>query len=274
MRRICLFLLVVLIVPVYAEGANNLNGEETEKDGVHSFCTEGKKWHYTHLDVSATPMKQPYSYEVRGDTVIGEMVYKKVYRQKDSQERLAFMIREQGDEVFKLYPEQEEFLFFDFGRDDAGQVHSWTSWSGLTITNWMVSAIDTVQVNNNYFRRYYCYQEYNNEDLEMISDGQRDYWVDGIGDARYGIEAKGLEITIRLPGITEYFDSCEVNGECIFTSEDFTKPAYTTDLKRVRNTVLQEASVYNLHGHRISSPTKGINIIRRSDGTVRKVMNR
>ena len=34
MRHICLFLLVVLIVPVYAEGANNLNGEETEKMGV------------------------------------------------------------------------------------------------------------------------------------------------------------------------------------------------------------------------------------------------
>ena len=59
-----------------------------------------------------------------------------------------------------------------------------------------------------------------------------DYWVKGVGDARYGVAATGLEVEIRLPGITDYFDSCEVNGECIFTAEDFNKPAYTTDIKK------------------------------------------
>lgn len=47
------------------------------KLGVQSFCTEGKRWHYTRLDVSADPKMQPFSFEVRGDTVVGEMPYKK-----------------------------------------------------------------------------------------------------------------------------------------------------------------------------------------------------
>ena len=49
---------------------------------------------------------QPFSFEVRGDTVVGEMPYKKIFRQKDDQEQLAFMMREQGDKVFKLHPKK------------------------------------------------------------------------------------------------------------------------------------------------------------------------
>ena len=209
---------------------NPTAGTSKAKYGDYSFCTEGKKWHYTLLDVSASPSRQPYSYEVRGDTVVGEMFYKKIYRQKDGQERLAFMMREQGDKVFKLHPNKDEQLFFDFGREDIGIVYCWNSWDGLYITSWMISCIDSVMVNNNIFRRYCASQKYSEMELKSFEDENgwiSDKWVEGIGDARYGIEANGLEVKIRLPGITEYFDSCEVNGESIFTADDFTKPAYT-----------------------------------------------
>lgn len=268
MKRICLFLLVILIVSVYTDGANNLEDKETGKDGIHSFCTEGKKWHYTLLDVSATPIRQSYSYEVRGDTVVGEMSYKKIYQQKDGQERLAFMMREQGDKVFKINPDKEEQLFFDFGRDDVGIVYSWNSWDGLYITNWMISCIDSVMVNNNIFRRYCSSQKYSEMELKTFEDENGwvsgvDIWVEGVGDARYGVDANGLEVTIRLPGITEYFDSCEVNGECIFTADDFERPAYTTDMQRAKNKVLQDESLFDLSGRRImGTPPKGIYIIK------------
>ena len=231
------------------------------KLGAQSFCTEGKKWHYTRLDVSADPKMQPFSFEVRGDTVVGEMSYKKIYRQKDGQEHLAFMMREQGDKVFKLHPNKDEQLFFDFGRDDVGVVYSWNSWDKISFVNWAIKTIDTIRVNDNLFRRYCCYQNYSETKL-MTIEGEAivDYWVKGVGDVRYGVAATGLEVKIRLPGITEYFDSCEVNGECIFTANDFDKPAYTSEKKKVRSEWKDE-SFYDLRGHRIVTPTKGVKIL-------------
>ena len=234
MRRLCLLLMVALIAPFYAGKSSGVTGKETRDNVIHSFCTEGKTWNYIFFNADEEPGKerQPYSYVVRGDTVVGDNSYKKIYYQKDDTERLAFMIRESGHKVFKLYPNQEEFLFFDFGRSDVNQVHSWISCfdEGL-ITNWMIYAIDTVQVNDYVFRRYCCYQQYSETELETIENGEdieKDYWVEGIGDARYGIETDGLEILPRLPGITEYFVSCYENDECIFTADDFTRPSYTS----------------------------------------------
>lgn len=209
------------------------------KLGVQSFCKEGKKWNYIFYNAAEEPGKerQPYSYVVRGDTVVGEKSYKKIYYQKDVTERLAFMIREEGDKVFKLHPNKDEQLFFDFGRDDVGVIFSWNCWDEISIVNWTINAIDTIRVNDNLFRRYCCYQKYSKTKL-MTIEGEviDDYWVKGIGDARYGIEANGLEVVERLPGVTVYFISCyDESGECIITADDFDKPAYTSDIRNIRS---------------------------------------
>ena len=260
MRKLFISFAMALMA-IGAWGNNGMADKGKDNNGFFSFCKEGKKWNYIQLDVSADPIEQPYSYEVRGDTVVSEMSYKKVYYHKNGVELLAFMIREEGKKVFKLYPDKEESLFFDFERDDVGQVHSWTSWDGLYITNWMISVIDTVVVNNNYFRRYCCHQEYFDNEHESVLDGQIDYWVEGIGDARYGIEAKGLEIVTRLPGKTEYFVSCYENGECIFTADDFTRPANTTDVKKVNGDIFQDMTLFDLQGRKLQhTPQKGLYI--------------
>ena len=261
MRRICLFLFIILISPIYGGG----NNEISSKNAALSFCTEGKTWNYIlyYLDGEGTH-QEPYSYMVRGDTVIGNIAYKKLYYQKDGAERLAFMMREDGYMVYKRHPEKEEFLLFDFSRDDVGQVHSWKSSVGNIVINWMIYAIDNVQVKNNIFRRYCCYQQYSETELDTIEEldeAQTEYWVEGIGSANMGIEADGIEIPVRLPGITEYFVSCDVNGECIFTADDFSKPSYTSDVQRLRNTDSNLESVYDILGKRLNVvPHKGLYI--------------
>ena len=265
MRRIYFFLMVVMLLPNCGGGYSEIGSREAGENGFHSFCTEGKTWNYMLFDAEKKELpEETYSYVVRGDTAIGDFNYKKLYYRKGDTERLAFMMREQGSKVFKLYPNKEERLFFDFGRDDVGLVHHWISQDGGEIVNWVIHTIDTVLVKKNYFRRYCCYQKYSGKELTAIEEGasaQKDYWVEGVGSARYGIEADGLELFARLPGITEYFVSCYENGDSIFTADDFTRPAYTTEIKGVKGCALQDGPYYDLQGRRISSkPLKGLYI--------------
>lgn len=263
MRRICLSLLVVLLLPVCGGVYNEICSKETGENDAFSFCKEGKTWNYIFFHVEdIVSYRDPYSYVVRGDTVIDVLSYKKIYHQKDGKERLAFMMREDGSKVFKRHPNEEEKLFFDFGRDDVGLVYHWKSEDFDFIANWMIFAIDSVQVNDNLFRRYYCYLQYAKTEQDTVDerDAQyRDYWVEGIGSARYGIEANNLEMHDRAPGVTEYFVSCYENGKCIFTAEDFARPAYTTDMQTFRNSTLQEEPFYNLQGRMLQqTPKKGV----------------
>ena len=223
MRRICLSLLVFLLLPILGGVYNEISSKETGENDALSFCKEGKTWNYIFFCVeNGGSHSDPYSYVVRGDTVIGDFSYKKIYHQKDGTERLAFMMREDGSKVFKLHPNKEEKLFFDFGRDDVGVVHHWQSEDFDFIANWMIYAIDSVKVNDNLFRRYYCYLQYAKTEQDTVDEKHaqyKDYWVEGIGSARYGIEADNLEMHGRAPGVTEYFVSCYENNKCIFTAE-------------------------------------------------------
>lgn len=265
MRRTCFFILVVMLLPICGGGYNEIDSRETGGNGSHSFCTEGKTWNYILFNVENEDLPEvPYSYVVRGDTIVDDIAYKKVYYQKNNTDSLAFMMRERESKVYKLYPNKEEFLFFDFGRADVGLVHHWTSEEGSEITNWMIYAIDAIQVDSNIFRRYCCCQQYSKTELNTIDEeyAQKDYWVEGIGSARYGIEADGLELSVRLPGISEYFVSCYDNGECVFTAEDFMKLSYTTDVKKVMSNVLRDETFYDLQGHKLQrAPQRGAYIL-------------
>ena len=200
------------------------------------FLMEGKVWNYDrfHLENDGFGFHQdPFSLVVKGDTIIGNTTYKIICRQADGDiDGLSCMLREEGRKVFKLYPgESDEYLLFDFDREDIGTVESWKSDHSSRYVNWMITDIDTVQVGDNLFRRYSCRQQYSDVPLTVIEDGEEvknDYWVEGVGSASGGILGNGLEIPVRPPGEYSVFVSCYEEGECIFSSEDFTKPAYTS----------------------------------------------
>lgn len=216
-----------------------LNGEKlyqtivpdlTEK-GYHKMGIEGKRWNYIHYYIDEDgEHRDPYSYVVKGDTIINRTFYKKLWYQDEKTEKLACVLLEMGHEIFKRnLGDTYMKSFFDFGREDFGRVFTWKAKNASDNTNWMVYGVDTIEVNNRPFRRYTCLQKYSKEGEKLTTieyDGKgvwHDIWVEGIGSASSGIEDQNPlhEPPVKTTSDYTYFVSCYENGECIFTADDF-----------------------------------------------------
>ncbi|MBQ6210706.1 MAG: DUF3244 domain-containing protein [Prevotella sp.] len=218
--------------------------EYTEK-GYHKMAIEGKRWNYIHYYMKEDGLHEvPYSYVVKGDTIIRRTTYKKLWYQDEKTERFVCLLFERGREVFKsvrLDSNDSPLMksFFDFGREDFGRVFTWKAVENEGNINWMVYGVDTIEVNNRPFRRYTCLQKYSKEGEKLTTieyDGEgvwHDIWVEGVGSESSGIEDQIPlhELSAIPPGEYDYdftrFVSCYENGECIFTADDFniqTKP--------------------------------------------------
>ena len=227
--------------------ACELNGEmlyqkieqDLTEEGYHRMAIEGKRWNYIHYYIDEDGEHyDPYSYVVKGDTVIRRTTYKKLYYQDEKTERFECLLLETGRTVYKntdlgnnSYDSTILTSFFDFDRNDFGRVFTWKSKVNSGNTNWMPYGVDTIQVNNRQFRRFTCLQKYSKdgETLTTIEYGGEgvwnDIWVEGVGSASSGIEDQypPHEPPMRTPGEYTAFVSCYEDGECIFTAEDFTK---------------------------------------------------
>lgn len=224
------------------------------------FLTEGKSWNYLHHHLESDGFHEdPFSLVVKGDTIVGDVSYKRIYRLADGDiNRLSCMLREEGRKVYKLDPDNsEEYLLFDFGRNDVGVVNCWESQrvAGGGYFNWMISKIDSVQVNDILFRRFCCLLQYSETPLLYIETSDRvkiDYWVERIGSIYGGITRFSLEIPIKPPGEYSTFVSCYENGGCIFTADDFTKPAFSSGIQYVNIKPINCGcgDYYDIQGHR------------------------
>ncbi len=208
----------------------------TEK-GYHKMAIEGKRWNYIHYYMEEDGFHEiPYSYVVKGDTIINRTTYKKLWYQDEKTERLVCLLLEHGREVLKSvdfgdnsYNSPIMKSFFNFGREDFGRVFTWKAVENSGNTNWMVYGVDTIEVNNRPFRRYTCLQKYSKEGEKLTTieyDGEgvwHDIWVEGVGSESSGIEDQipSHEPPVKTTSDYTYFVSCYENGECIFTAEDF-----------------------------------------------------
>jgi hypothetical protein len=225
--------------------ACELNGEKLyqtiESDyteaGYHKMAIEGKRWNYIHYHLENDGWhEEPYSYVVKGDTIIRRTTYKKLYYQDAKTERFACLLLERGRTVYKntdfgnnSYDSPVLTTFFEFDREDFGRVFTWKAKNNSGNTNWMVYGVDTVEVNNRQFRRYTCLQKYSEESETLTTikyDGEgvwHDIWVEGVGSASRGIEDQYPSHEPQVRSTSDYttFVSCYENGECIFTADDF-----------------------------------------------------
>ena len=213
--------------------ACELNGEKLYQTvaPVMTMITEGKRWNYIHYYIDEDgEHRDPYSYVVKGDTIINRTFYKKLWYQDEKTEKLACVLLEMGHEIFKRnLGDTYMKSFFDFGREDFGRVFTWKAKNASDNTNWMVYGVDTIEVNNRPFRRYTCLQKYSKEGEKLTTieyDGKgvwHDIWVEGIGSASSGIEDQNPlhEPPVKTTSDYTYFVSCYENGECIFTADDF-----------------------------------------------------
>jgi hypothetical protein len=249
--------------------ACELNGEklyqtikkDPAEEGYHKMGIEGKRWNYIHYYIDNDGEHfDPYWYVVKGDTIIRRTNYKILYYQDEKTERPVCLLREVGREVFKCdfgdnsYDTPLGTSFFHFGRDDFGRVFSWKAKMEAGNTNWMVYNVDTIKVNNRFFRRYTCLQKYSEEGqaLTTIEDGDgvwHDIWVEGIGSASSGIEDQNPnhEPPVRTTSDYTYFVSCYENGECIFTADDFNVQTYTKpDVNIAYRPFIEEGKVWKV----------------------------
>ena len=233
--------------------ACELNGEklyqwiepEYTDEGYHKMAIEGKRWNYIHYYFDEDgEHRDPYSYVVRGDTIIRRTTYKKLWYQDEKIEKFVCLLFEEGRTVYKntdlgnnSYDSPILNPFFYFNRDDFGRVFTWKAQNTPGNTNWMPYGVDTIEVKGQPFRRYTCLQKYSGEGEELSTidyNGEgvwHDIWVEGVGSASSGIEDQypSHEPPVRASGDYTYFVSCYENGECIFTADDFnrqTKPVY------------------------------------------------
>ena len=261
--------------------ACELNGEKlyqyivpdlTEK-GYHKMGIEGKRWNYIHYYIDEDgEHRDPYSYVVKGDTIIRRTTYKKLWYQDEKTERFVCLLYESGRTISKTYDlgnnsNGEVYLsaFFWFDRDDFGRVFTWESKVQSGNTNWMVYGVDTINVNNRPFRRYTCLQKYSNEGQSLSTiafDGEgvwHDIWVEGVGSATSGIEDQipSHEPPVRQPNDYTYFVSCYEDGECIFTADDFniqTKPVIDIAYRPF----IEEGKVWKLGGDESGNPVRRV----------------
>jgi hypothetical protein len=248
--------------------ACELNGEKLyhtiEPDltakGYHKMGIEGKRWNYIHYYVDGDgEHRDPYSYVVKGDTVIKRTTYKKLWYQDENAERLVCLLLEEGRTVYKSVdfgdnsydsPILKSFFYFD--REDFGKVFTWKAENNSGNTNWMVYGVDTIEVKGQPFRRYTCLQKYSEEGetlttIEYDGDGVwRDIWIEGVGSETSGIEDQipSHEPPVRTTSDYTYFVSCYEDGECIFTADNFNMQ--TADDNMAYRPFIEEGKVWKV----------------------------
>ena len=201
----------------------------TEK-GYHKMAIEGKTWNYIHHYIDENGAHdEPYSFVVKGDTLIDERkTYKKLYRQDATGEHYYGMLQEIGREFLVRYAGDDAWYSeYHFGRTDIGRVFDWNSKYGRGRVYWMLSTIDTIHVHGQDFRRFICLQKTipdgTPKQLSTIEDGEdvwHDIWIEGVGSQYNGVERSIHEA--QPEDNYSYLVSCYENGECIFTADDFT----------------------------------------------------
>ena len=197
------------------------------KASYHSLLEEGKSWVYDyhhfeeHENEPTTEKVYPVRYTLLGDTLIGDKSYYKMYQEQDNQTAYYGAYREEGLKVFARFPLiDKDIIVADFeykGLYDPDGYNENDSYS--TIKEY----IDYIEVDGIKYRRH-TYYESEKEDRLVIG-------VEGIGYTKYGL--KYPSIYGPEPDYLcdyEVFASCELNGKCIFTNEDFYKEAVAQEL--------------------------------------------
>ena len=258
--------------------ACELNGEKLyqtivpdyTENGYHKMGIEGKRWNYIHYYIDADgEHRDPYSYVVKGDTIIRRTIYKKLWYQDEKTERLVCLLLESGREVMKSidfgdnsYDSPLMTFFFEFGREDFGRVFTWKAENSSGNTNWMVYGVDTIEVKGQPFRRYTCLQKYSEEGetlttIEYDGDGVwHDIWVEGVGSETSGIEDQipSHEPPVRTPNDYTYFVSCYEDGECIFTADDFNN--LTADDNMAYHPLVEDGKVWKVGALNSGNPVQ------------------
>ena len=255
-------------------------------DSYACLLREGLKWNgvlITKDEKSGNSAEKPYYIEMKGDSIVDLMRYKKCFYIMDDNDASNYvaraLLREDiiGRKVYAIYnPEHsnaelpthymsqdkkysDEVLLYDFSdMENADQ-----NWVPFLSENYFISVNkerSTIKVGGT-SRGVSSFNS-------VIDDVLRLKFIEGIGLA-YNQTGGDLLYPIQ-PESTTYtkFRSIEnVRGEIIYEIEDI---GSVEDI--ITDNDATETARYDLYGRRLSQPAQGVNIVKMSDGTTRKEM--
>lgn len=193
-----------------------------QSESHHNMLNYGKSWVYDyhhfeeHEDEPTTETVYPARYTILGDTLIDNKSYYKMYQEVDNKNTYYAAYREDGLKVFARFPLiDEDIIVADFeykGLYDPDGYGDNDSYSAVE------EYVDYIEVNGIKYRRHTYYED-DKENKLVIG-------VEGIGYTKYGLQYPSI-YGPEPDCLCDYkvFTSCEMNGECIFTNEDFYKEA-------------------------------------------------
>lgn len=246
------FVTTCYVGKTYIFGSSDFYNTKVLKD-YRPIVEQGKKWTYHH---DAYQDAYDYYYMLEGDTIVAEKDCLRLYSEnKDNTGIVAYegALYEENKKVYCFYPGKDEpILLYDFECE-----------VGNTLNIAGVELI-VLSIENNE-QKGKSVKSYTFQAQRTMDDGKDTFvmgtlsWIEGIGAT--------LDFFNMLPlyGNYNHLRACEMNGEVLY--EDLTSVIRTAHKDR-----MSDCAIYNLQGRRMSKPTKGINIIRQNDGTLKKVI--
>lgn len=227
MKRIVLFIMMLIISQsILAEGKS------------HKLLVNGRTWNYMSYYYPKHSGEVP-------DTVYGSMTIDGPYEFDGRQcYKLSNVSLEEAINFF--YEQDGKVYFYDIIVKNHKYYYEWKLDFNFNLNAGEdgVISVDTILVNNEYYRRL---------------NFSRDVWIEGIGS----LESALLSSWGEVPGtfIGSEVISVYDGDKCIFTTDNFRQPAVSTtglqDLKSQHKTEV----VYDLQGRRLSTiPPKGVYI--------------
>lgn len=250
MKRI-LFLIVIVLLQIDTAMA---------QDGYRPLLEEGKIWKYNYNNGKNQYMK---SLKICNDTIIGDYTYKKIM--DVSSQSIDMVLREEGKKVYCCYPRHDtEILLYDFGKN-AGDIISKEEKYGETVIL-KVMSVKTIMIGSNSFRGMEIHEYHIPEGSpeENLSEYryEKGWWIEGIGSY------KGLDSPIDYPGNYFTFYECQIGNETFGQIELF---GFVTNIKPLKSLKIDSKKnvIFNLYGHIVQLPQKGIYIKNRQKYVVK-----
>jgi len=164
-----------------------------------TFCVEGKQWDGVAWNERGD---FPFSYILKGDTIISGKKCKKVYNQD---EHYCAALREEGDRVYIIQKDDTTLkLLYDFSLKEGDEFHYIDFKDVVEVEK--VVAIQEI-VSQNEVVRLFVFEE-----ITSSRYRQRGYVMEGVGGLRSPIDPWGW----GRDGIVKRVLKCTVNGQVLY----------------------------------------------------------
>ena len=295
MKRNLLLVLAALFgvsVPVVAQSSN---------DDYVPLVVEGAKWECDYATIFHDMRPNwitPYSIEIKGDTIIDDVAYKccvytfeesswsyENYSSSSPADTLILAFIREDIETRKVYARfnknqshevycqnlpyhdevnfDNEFLLYDF----ANIYNPEQIWFKNSNRNELSIELKKGEILINGIVRD-CY----------YLGGKLGCIIEGIGYDGYGFHMNVGDLMCQFPALVTGTDAVPVfnayknaEGKVIYNAGDALNVFNGVEGVDI-NTIATEVARYDIYGRKLSQPTNGINIIKMSDGTTRKVI--